>query len=160
MDDRAAGFLASPYLSSGAPRRPGQRAAAVHAVRRAAGRLEALPAGGYQEFVAFAIRRLRGRLGAMDDPREDGIQRDTACCSPCARAAGPHGRNPRTARGPSCERRAPRLGHVGAEMPQGPDTWWAEPAPITAFAPAIVATGPRAPAARPTRRPGRRVPSR
>ncbi len=68
-DGRAAGFLASLYLNLGdAHAAVGEEAAAVEAARRAAGHLDALPAGGYREFVAFGIRRLRARLGAIDDP--------------------------------------------------------------------------------------------
>jgi hypothetical protein len=74
LDGRAAGFLSSLYLNLGdAYAAVGQGAAAADAVRRAAGHLDALPAGGYREFVAFGIRRLRERLGATDDPGVHGI---------------------------------------------------------------------------------------
>jgi hypothetical protein len=64
---RAAGFLASLYLNLGdAHAALGQPGAATAAARRAAGHLDALPAGGYREIVALGIRRLSERLGAAD----------------------------------------------------------------------------------------------
>jgi hypothetical protein len=69
-DGRAAGFLASLYLNlADAHEKVGARAPAASAVQRAAIHLAELPAGGYRELVAMAIRRLAERLGVELDVR-------------------------------------------------------------------------------------------
>ena len=67
-DGRAAELLASLYLNLGAAQADvGDVAASAEAVSRAAAHLDALPPGGYREFVALGIRRLGARLGATSD---------------------------------------------------------------------------------------------
>jgi hypothetical protein len=63
-DGRAASLLASLYLNLGdSLANVGDIEASVQAVRRADEHLEALPPGGYREFVTFGIRRLAARIG-------------------------------------------------------------------------------------------------
>ena len=67
-DGRAAAFLASLYLNLGdAQANVGDVEAGAESARRAARHLEALPPGGYREFVAMGIRRLAGRVGVEPD---------------------------------------------------------------------------------------------
>ena len=67
-DGRATGLLASLYLNLGAAQADvGDVAASAEAVSHAAAHLDALPPGGYREFVALGIRRLGVRLGATGD---------------------------------------------------------------------------------------------
>lgn len=69
-DGRGAPLLASLYLNLGdSLANMGDIEASVQAVRQAAEHLQALPLGGYREFVAFGIRRLAARVGAAVDAR-------------------------------------------------------------------------------------------
>ena len=70
-DGRAAAFLASLYLNLGdAQANLGELEAGAESARRAIRHLDALPPGGYREFVAMGIRRLAGRVGVElhDEP--------------------------------------------------------------------------------------------
>lgn len=63
VDGRAAALLASLYLNLGdAQANVGDVPAADESARRATAHLEALPAGGYREFVALGVRRLAARV--------------------------------------------------------------------------------------------------
>ena len=66
-DDRAAPFLASLYLNLGdAQRVLGRRDEATAGADLARDALVHLPAGGYRDFVAAGVDRLRARLTSID----------------------------------------------------------------------------------------------
>ena len=63
-DSRAGALMASLYLNLGdSQANVGEVAAAAASAKRAEKHLDELPAGGYREFVALGVRRLRERVG-------------------------------------------------------------------------------------------------
>ena len=66
-DARANELMASLYLNVGdSYAATGQKAEAIDAANKATRSLEFLPAGGYRDFVAMGIARLRQRLGLRE----------------------------------------------------------------------------------------------
>jgi hypothetical protein len=68
-DGRATELFASLYLNlADSLATTGETAAAIAASQTALERVELLPEGGYRDFVAMGIRRLRSRLGVELEP--------------------------------------------------------------------------------------------
>ena len=68
-DGRANDLMASLYLNlADSYATVGRREEGLETARKALESLTLLPQGGYRDFVAMGIQRLRDRLGAVDDP--------------------------------------------------------------------------------------------